>query len=76
MTQNEFGDDIYEFVYNSNHPRKKITSEKNGFTPYPQVFRNVFNNIQKKSWILSRTKTNYMRRPSVEPDYTNSFDVA
>ncbi len=54
---------------------KKITSLRNkGIPPSPQVFRNLFNNVLIKIKILSQTKTNYIWRPSVKRDYTNSFE--
>jgi hypothetical protein len=54
--------------------RKKITSlRKKGIPPSPQVFRNSFNNVRNEIKILSQTKANYIRRPSVKRDYTNSF---
>ena len=73
MIRNEFGD-LYEFIYRNQIIREKNhKSEKNGFLPYPQVFRNSFSKVRNKSEILSQTKTNYIWRPSVKRDYTNSF---
>ncbi len=52
---------------------KNLSRRKKGILPSPQVFRNSFDNVQKEIKILSQTKTNYIGRPSVKQDYTNSF---
>ncbi len=54
---------------------KKIkVGEKKSILPSPQVFTNSFHNVQNKIKILSQAKTNYIGRPSVKRDYTNSFE--
>ena len=73
MTGNEFGGNIQIRIEIKSSAEKNYESEKKSILPSPQVFRNLFDNVRSEIKILSQTKTNYIGRPSVKQDYTNSF---
>ncbi len=73
MTGNKFGDDIRIRIKSKSSPEINSKSEKKGIPPSPQVFRNSLDYVRIEIKILSQTKTNYIGRPSVKRDYTNSF---
>ena len=53
---------------------KKITSEKKGFPPSPQVFRNSFKKMYGAELRYGlKNEKNYIWKPSKKRDYTNSF---
>jgi hypothetical protein len=64
--RNEFGDDIQVRIEIKSSAKKTIRLRKKGILPSPQVFRSSFDNVQSKIKILSQTKTNYIRRPSIK----------